>query len=76
MKPASKIEMTPAALVHLRFNPTQCDALIMNVVTEGRWETADRIKVWMDFTTVMVVPLDGDTELITLGIEPDGYTHS
>lgn len=84
MKPHLKVEVTVGLLCTM--SAEQFEALKENVLGEGRWETADGLRIVSggggdDIGVIPQMFRAEDPEhklheIIYIGIEKDGYTHS
>lgn len=55
----------------------QWESLRDNICRDGMWENARGVVCWMDLDALMVAPMDSeDHQIMMIGIEADGYTHS
>lgn len=73
MKPHIKVDITVGTLLNM--NAEQLEALQKNIIGDGRWETADELTIHGgDY--LGVVPKSQGRELLFIGVEKDGYTHS
>lgn len=75
MKPHIKVEFTVGQIQNM--TDEQFAALRDNVCVEGKWETADELRV-VGTDPLGVMPMFGSParEMMFIGIEKDGYTHS
>lgn len=73
---SAKIDITVEAIT--RMNHRQFEALQNNVLGLGLWENARECVIRTDLSGAMGVQIkDGEgKQMIFIGIESDGYTHS
>lgn len=70
------IKISTDALYHM--NTLQHEALVANVLSEGKWESVNEFKIWWDHMSealMISIPMPSSAPFV-LGIEKDGYTHS
>lgn len=81
MNDTAKIDISVKALREM--TPAQHEALATNILSEGKWDAQDEIRIRWDAPmnknkpgTIMCQMMSGGDTTIVIGIEPDGYTHS
>jgi hypothetical protein len=71
------IEVTVRVGVLKAMNVEQFMALQEDVLADGKWENAKALSLGLGDGALMVAPRDENgNNMIVMGIEKDGYTHS
>jgi hypothetical protein len=70
------IEIKTTVGVLASLTDAQLTSLRDNILAEGRWDTADAIKLFGGGDHLGVQPEKDGHPMLYIGIERDGYTHS